>query len=69
MADNGISTLQYKADRQNAKLNLAKTNRTSSGRTSTLDTTKLPTLYTPGDNTSLINNPNTGGLIAGRPWS
>jgi len=68
MAANGISTLQYKADRQNAKLSLAGTNRTASGRRDTLDNTQLPTLYTPGDNTSLIDNSNTGGLVQGRPW-
>jgi len=68
MAANGISTLQYKADRQQAKLNLAKTKRSTTGRNDILDTTELPTLYTPGDNTSLINNPNTSGLQDGRPW-
>ena len=69
MAANGISTLEFKADRQVAKLNLAKTNRTTSGRTSTLTLTDLPTTYAVGDNTSLVDNPNAGGLLQGRPWS
>ena len=69
MAANGISTLQYKADRQAAKLALAQTDRLATGRTSVLDTTKLPTLYTPADNISLIDNPNPGGLVQGRPWA
>jgi len=69
MAGNGISTLQYKRDRQNAKLALASSNRSNPGRRSTLDASQLPTLYTAGDNTSLDNNPNPGGLIQGRCWT
>ena len=31
----------------------------------------LPTLYTAGDNdtNNLVDNPNTGGLVTGRPWT
>ena len=69
MAANNISTLEFKADRQIAKLDLAKINRTASGRTSTLTITDLPTTYKAGDNTLLVDNPNVGGLVQGRPWS
>ena len=70
MSANGISRLQYKADRQAAKLALAAEERASTGRRSTLDITELPTVYAPDDNdtTHVIDNPNTGGLVVGRPW-
>ena len=37
----------------------------------TLDATLLPTRYTASDNdtNNLVDNPNTGGLQAGRPWT
>lgn len=71
MAANGISTLEFKRDRQDAKLQLASTNRAASGRRSTLDETQLPTLYAPNDNdtNNVVDNPNTGGLVTGRPWT
>ncbi len=69
MAANNISTLEFKADRQLAKLALAETNRTTSGRPDTLTITDLPTTYAPGDNTTLVDNPNPAGLVLGRPWS
>ena len=33
--------------------------------------TNLPTLYTPSNNDSatLVDNANSGGLVAGRPWT
>lgn len=70
MAKNGISTLQYKADRQAAKLALAAEDRSTFGRRSTLDITELPTVYAPEDNDTshVIDNPNVGGLVVGRPW-
>lgn len=70
MSANGISHLQYKADRQAAKLALAAEERASTGRRSTLDITELPTVYAPDDNdtTHVIDNPNVGGLVVGRPW-
>ena len=70
MAANGISTLQYKADRQAQKLDAAATKRAATGRRSILDTTQLPTVYAPNDNNTndVINNANTGGLVVGRPW-
>lgn len=66
MSANGISTLPTKELRQKAKLDLAAGNRgaVNDPRT-TYDLTLLPTQY--NDN-SVINNPNIGGLVAGRPW-
>jgi len=71
MASNGISTLEFKRQRQEAKLALAATNRAASGRRSTLDATQLPTLYAVGNNNTndVIDNPNVGGLVIGRPWT
>jgi len=71
MAANGISTLEFKRQRQEAKLALAATNRTASGRRANLDLTQLPTVYAPenNDTNAVVNNPNTGGLVTGRPWT
>ena len=70
MSANGISHLQYKADRQLAKLQLAAINRAATGRRSVYDLNELPTVYAPNDNLTqdVINNPNIGGLVIGRPW-
>ena len=68
MAANGISTLEFKRARQNAKLALAADKRAISGRRSNLDISQLPTVYSPTNNT-IINNPNLNGLIVGRPWT
>lgn len=70
MAANGISRLQYKKDRQTAKLALATADRTASGRRATLDITQLPTVYATNDNLTqdVVNNANSGGLVVGRPW-
>ena len=66
MAANGISTLSTKELRQKSKLNLAAENRVARGDSyATYDLTQLPTQY---DNNSIVNNPNIGGLVAGRPW-
>jgi len=71
MAQNGISTLQYKRDRQLAKLALAETNRAATGRNATLNLDQLPTLYGVDDNSAqaIVDNANTGGLVPGRPWT
>lgn len=90
MALNHISTATLKADRQTAKLAIAKAKRegrtvaddgtiTGSINTTTnyyrarnvLDITELPTIYsTTTNNTNLVvDNPNVGGLIYGRPWT
>lgn len=66
MSANGISTLATKELRQKAKLDLAAAKRAADGYTrATYDIAQLPTQY--NDN-SVIDNPNTGGLIQGRPW-
>lgn len=66
MASNGISTLQYKRDRQIAKLDLA-----AAKRSDTYDLTQLPTVYATNDNDTndVVDNPNAGGLVQGRPWA
>ena len=67
MSANGISTLATKELRQKAKLDLAATNRATDGNPrSTYDITQLPTQY---DDNGIIDNPNTGGLVLGRPWT
>jgi hypothetical protein len=71
MAQNGISTLSTKAARQKAKLDLAAADRTAdSNPRATYDITQLPTVYSTSSNltSNVINNPNTGGLVVGRPW-
>ena len=67
MAANGISTLATKELKQIAKLDLAATNRAADGNArATYDITQLPTQYS--DN-AVVDNANTGGLVAGRPWT
>lgn len=66
MSANGISTLSTKEARQQAKLELARTNRAASGRPDDYDLSELPTHYN-GNN--VVVNPNTGGLLQGRPWA
>lgn len=70
MAANGISTLQYKRDRQEAKLTLAAQNRQAQGKPDTYDIDRLPTKYAQNNNDTndVIDNPNPGGLQPGRPW-
>lgn len=66
MAANGISELATKELRQKAKLDLAAAKRAADGNPrATYDITQLPTQYNGND---IINNPNSGGLVAGRPW-
>jgi hypothetical protein len=67
MSLNGISTLSTKELRQKAKLDLAATKRAADGNPrATYDITQLPTQYDGGD---IVDNPNTGGLVEGRPWT
>jgi hypothetical protein len=66
MAQNGISTLPSKEQKQAAKLAAAATKRAATGRRSTLDITQLPTQYS---GNVVVDNPNPGGLITGRPWT
>jgi hypothetical protein len=55
-----------KQERQVAKLAIAGKKRSLTSRTSTLTIDNLPTKYTGND---ITDNPNIGGLVAGRPWS
>lgn len=67
MAANGISTLATKELRQKAKLELAAAKRAAnSNPRATYDITQLPTQY---DGNAVVDNPNTGGLVTGRPWT
>jgi hypothetical protein len=66
MALNEISTLATKELRQKSKLDLAAAKRATDGNLrATYDITLLPTQYNDDD---IIDNPNAGGLVAGRPW-
>jgi len=66
MAANGISTLETKELRQQAKLALAASNRASVGNErASYDISQLPTVYSGND---VVDNVNDGGLIEGRPW-
>lgn len=66
MSQNGISELATKELRQKAKLDLAAAKRANDGNTrATYDLTLLPTQY---NNDGVVNNPNSGGLVQGRPW-
>lgn len=67
MSANGIAQLTTRQDRQDAKLALAATKRATDGRRSTLDKTQLPNPYV-GNNVEPDSEPNTGGLVQGRPW-
>ncbi len=77
MAANGISTLAVKRDRQDQKLTLANADRVARnavepGRYAdvTADATQLPTRYNATSNTgALVDNPNSGGLLPGRPYA
>ena len=67
MSANGISTLATKELKQKAKLDLAATDRAAAGNPrATYDITQLPTQY---DDSTIIDNANTGGLFQGRPWA
>jgi hypothetical protein len=63
---NKISRLATRQLRQEAKLALATLDRTESSKRYTLTINNLPTKYS-GD--TIVDNPNTGGLVEGRPWS
>ena len=62
------TTNQYgsRQERQVAKLAIAGKKRELTSRTYTLTIDNLPTKYTGND---VTDNANTGGLVAGRPWS
>lgn len=67
MALNGISTMTTKELKQKAKLDLAEIKRAADGNPrATYDIEQLPTKY---DNNDIIDTPNIGGLVVGRPWT
>jgi len=67
MAANEISTLATKELKQKAKLTLAAAKRAADGNPrATYDITQLPTQYS---GNTVVDNPNTGGLVQGRPWT
>jgi hypothetical protein len=64
---NTISRLATKELKQKAKLDLAAAKRAANGNPrASYNITELPTQYSGND---LIDNPNLGGLIEGRPWA
>jgi hypothetical protein len=66
MAANGISTLATKELRQKAKLDQSSVHRAGQGNEKHYyDITQLPTQYS---GNAIIDNPNVGGLVEGRPW-
>lgn len=66
MAANGISTLATKELKQKAKLDLAAAKRATNGNSrATYDLTLMPTQYS---GNTVVDNPNAGGLVTGRPW-
>jgi hypothetical protein len=66
MSANGISKLETREARQKAKLDLAAAKRAADGNPrSVYDIDQLPTKY---DGNDVIDNPNEGGLVIGRPW-
>ena len=67
MAANEISTLATKELKQKAKLDAAAIKRAANGNPrATYDITQLPTQY---DDNDVVDNPNVGGLVVGRPWT
>lgn len=63
---NKIAHLASRELRQKAKLDLAALDRDdSSNARATLDLTTLPTQFS---GNAIVDNPNAGGLVAGRPW-
>ena len=70
---------RFKRQRQQEKLRIAVTKRKglTAGDTNavyyralnTKTKTNLPTLYAAGNNSNLVDNANSGGLVAGRPWT
>ena len=80
MASNGISTLQYKRDRQVAKLDLAQQKRIAQNaspkeglyahttRKTDYDLNLLPSVYATGNNDTNDRVINGGPLQQNRPW-
>jgi hypothetical protein len=74
MAANGISTLSTKQARQVAKLDAAQTKRQAGGNTNalayrSLNSYNIDNLPTKFSGNIIVDNPNSSGLIQGRPWA
>ena len=75
MSANGIAHLPTREARQKAKLDLAaakrqadvanRDNPVNADTRYTYDITELPTQFSGDD---IVDNPNAGGLVQGRPW-
>ena len=66
LSANKIGRLSTLEDRQKAKLDLAALDRTADGNPRDVyDITQLPTQYS---GNTVVDNPNLGGLLEGRPW-
>jgi len=73
MSANGIAQLATREERQAAKLDLAQTRRQAGGNitqpyyrvNNTYNIDALPTKYS---GNTVVDNPNVGGLVQGRPW-
>lgn len=66
LSANKIGRLNTLEDRQKAKLDLAALDRTADGNPwNVYDITELPTQYS---GNTVVDNPNPGGLLEGRPW-
>ena len=67
LSANKIGRLNTLEDRQKAKLDLAALDRTADGNPwNVYDITELPTQYS---GNTVVDNPNPGGLLEGRPWA
>ena len=66
LSANKIGRLNTLEDRQRAKLDLAALDRTADGNPRDVyNITQLPTQYS---GNTVVDNPNPGGLLEGRPW-
>ncbi len=70
---NRIGHLTTRQDRQEAKLALAEVRRQAGGNTSAtyyrpLNTANIDLLPTKWSGNTLVDNPNPGGAVQGRPW-
>ena len=66
LSANKIGRLSTLEDRQKAKLDLAALDRTADGNPRNVyNITQLPTQYS---GNTVVDNPNPGGLLEGRPW-
>lgn len=66
LSSNTVARLSSRSDRQNEKLELSRAKRIVLNKPRRfLDVRLLPTVYS---GNTVVDNPNIGGLIKGRPW-